>query len=228
MTAPAKVGRGLLPDAKASNGAPDPQTDQNTSADPDKAPTPPGPFKAEMISLAPQVRAFCRFLCRGDPHAADDLAQEALLRAWAARDSYRPGTNMRAWMFVIARNLHYSAKRRERFAVAYGKEATENDLRVEAEQESKLELTDVSRALAMLQRDQHDALILVAAGGVSYEEAAQICGCAVGTIKSRVNRARQALAALMDDTRSLPKGEPAGEQALDTLVEEARRLVDDR
>ncbi|MBI1186698.1 MAG: sigma-70 family RNA polymerase sigma factor [Alphaproteobacteria bacterium] len=200
----------------------------NTRKTPAATNGPAPSFKEEMIGLAPQLRAFCRFLCRGDAHAADDLAQEALMRAWAARDSYQPGTNMRAWMFVIARNLHYSAKRRQRFAPTYGHEATENDLKVEAEQESILELNEVSRALAVLPRDQHDALILVSAGGVSYEEAATICGCAVGTIKSRVNRARTALMALLEETRALPKGEAVGEQALETLVEEARRLVDER
>ena len=181
-------------------------------------------FKAELEGLLPQVRAFARFLCRGDRAAADDLAQDALTRAWAARNSFQPGSQMRAWLFVIIRNVFYSDRRKAWRSVALDEEAAERTLKQDGGQPEIMDLDDVRRALNMLAPDQREALILVTAGGISYEEAAAVCGCAVGTIKSRVNRARKALLEIIDSGAAPPRDTPAGE-ALSSLVEDARRLA---
>jgi RNA polymerase sigma-70 factor (ECF subfamily) len=181
-------------------------------------------FRAELVNLLPQVRAFARFLCRGDRAAADDLAQDALTRAWAARASFQPGSQMRAWLFVIIRNVFYSDRRKAWRSVALDEEAAERTLKQDGGQPDIMDLDDVRRALNMLAPDQREALILVTAGGISYEEAAEVCGCAVGTIKSRVNRARKALLDIVDSGETPPRDTPAGD-ALSSLVEDARRLA---
>jgi RNA polymerase sigma-70 factor (ECF subfamily) len=181
-------------------------------------------FKGELTALLPQVRAFARFLCQGDRAAADDLAQDALSRAWAARASFEPGSQMRAWLFVIVRNVFYSDRRKAWRSVALDQDAAERTLKTEGGQREALELDDVRRALTMLPEDQRDALILVTAGGLSYEEAAAVCDCAVGTIKSRVNRARKALLEIIDHGGAPPRDGQAGD-ALSSLIEDARRLA---
>jgi len=181
-------------------------------------------FKSEMTSLLPQIRAFSRFLCQGDRAAADDLAQDALMRAWAARASFQPGSQMRAWLFVIVRNVFYSDRRKAWRSVSLDQDAAERTLKTEGGQSEILELDDVRRALTMLAEDQRDALILVTAGGLSYEEAAAVCDCAVGTIKSRVNRARKALLDIIDQGGAPPRDNRA-EDALSSLIEDARRLA---
>ena len=115
-------------------------------------------FKKELEALIPQVRAFARFLCQSDRARADDLAQEGLLRAWQARASYTPGTQMRAWIYVITRNLFYSERRRAWRSVAYDETAAERTLKTEAAQGDQLDLDDVRRALATLPDDQREAL----------------------------------------------------------------------
>ncbi len=181
-------------------------------------------FKTELLSLLPQIRAFARFLCQGDRAAADDLAQDALMRAWAARASFQPGSQMRAWLFVILRNVYYSDRRKAWRSVALDQEAAERTLSQEAAQGETLDLDDVRRALNLLPTDQREALVLVTAGGLSYEEAANVCSCAVGTIKSRVNRARKALLDIVDTGGAPPRDTPA-EDALSRLIEDARRLA---
>ena len=155
-------------------------------------------FKSELTSLIPQMRAFARSLCR-DAVAADDLAQDALLKAWNNRASYQPGTNMKAWTFMILRNQFYSDKRRSWRSTQLDPEVAERTLVAASNPIASLELDEVRRALAMLPEDQREALILIGAGGLSYEEVSEICGCAIGTIKSRVSRARDRLAAILED-----------------------------
>ena len=154
-------------------------------------------FKAELTALIPQMRAFARSLCR-DAVAADDLAQDALLKAWNNRDSYQPGTNMKAWTFMILRNQFYSDKRRSWRSSQLDPEVAERTLEAASNPIAALELDEVRRALACLPDDQREALILIGAGGLSYEEVSEICGCAIGTIKSRVSRARDRLAAIIE------------------------------
>lgn len=154
-------------------------------------------FKREMLGVVPHLRAFARGLC-GRADVADDLVQETLLKAWAAQERFEPGTSMRAWTFVILRNVYLSELRRNRFRGDYDENVAERILVAPAGQESPLHLADLNRALMTLPPERREALLLVGAGGFSYEEAAEICECAVGTIKSRVGRARAALAQMID------------------------------
>src|SRR5216110_56326 len=149
-----------------------------------------------MLGAVPSLRAFAISLC-GNVDRADDLVQETLLRALANIDSFQPGTNMSAWMFTILRNLFRSEYRKRRREVEDTDGSYAKSLKSHPEQNSRLEFQEFRAALAKLPPDQREALILVGASGFSYEEAAAICECAVGTIKSRVNRARTRLAELL-------------------------------
>ena len=149
-----------------------------------------------MLSAVPSLRAFAISLC-GNVDRADDLVQETLLRAWANIHSFEPGTNMSAWLFTILRNLFRSEYRKRRREVPDSDGTYADTLKTQPEQNSRVEFEEFRTALNKLPSDQREALILVGASGFSYEEAAEICGCAVGTIKSRVNRARTRLAELM-------------------------------
>jgi RNA polymerase sigma factor (sigma-70 family) len=155
-------------------------------------------FKAELTGVVPHLRAFARGLC-GRPDMADDLVQETLLKAWAAQARFEPGTSMRAWTFVILRNAYLTDMRRNRFRGEYDEGVAERILVAPAGQEGPIHLADMHRALLTLPPERREALLLVGAGGFSYEEAAEICGCAVGTIKSRVGRARAALTAMIEE-----------------------------
>jgi RNA polymerase sigma-70 factor (ECF subfamily) len=154
------------------------------------------PVREEMLAAIPRLRAFGISLC-GDVDQADDLVQETLHRALANINSFQPGTNMLAWLTTILRNLFYTNYRKRRREVEDDDGHYAATLKSQPEQESKLEFDELRAALAKLAPDQREALILVSASGFSYEEAAAICGCAPGTIKSRVNRARSRLAKLM-------------------------------
>lgn len=155
-------------------------------------------FKRQLTEVVPHLRAFARGLC-GRPDMADDLVQETLLKAWAAQDRFEPGTSMRAWTFVILRNAYLTDMRRNRFRGEYDEVTAERILTAPAGQEEPIHLSDMHRALLTLPPERREALLLVGAGGFSYEEAANICGCAVGTIKSRVGRARAALSSMIAD-----------------------------
>ncbi|WMS42086.1 sigma-70 family RNA polymerase sigma factor [Acuticoccus sp. MNP-M23] len=152
--------------------------------------------REELIRQIPNLRAFAVSLS-GNAERADDLVQEALMKAWASIDMFEPGTNMRAWLFTILRNVYYSDFRKKRREVedADGKMAA--NLATHPEQLGHLDMVDFREALGKLASDQREALVLVGASGFSYDEAAEICGCAVGTVKSRVNRARTKLAELL-------------------------------
>jgi RNA polymerase sigma-70 factor, ECF subfamily len=173
-------------------------------------------FRDEMVAIMPSLRAFARGLC-GNRDLADDLAQEALTRAWSSRTSFAKGTNFRAWMYIILRNQFYTTLRKNSRLVAWDPEVAARHLIAPATQEAGLHLKDVEAALHKLPAEQREVLMLVGAGGVSYEEAAQIMGCAIGTIKSRLARGRAALLALVDgpellvaasaETKQLSKGE---------------------
>ena len=149
-----------------------------------------------MLSAVPSLRAFAISLC-GNVDRADDLVQETLLRAWANIHSFEPGTNMSAWLFTILRNLFRSEYRKRRREVPDSDGTYAEGMKTQPEQTSRVEFEEFRTALNKLPTDQREALVLVGASGFSYEEAAEICGCAVGTIKSRVNRARTRLAELM-------------------------------
>ena len=154
-------------------------------------------FKADLVALIPHLRAFARTMT-GNSTEADDLAQEALAKAWRRRDSFTMGTNMKAWAFMILRNQFYSDMRRAWRSVRLDQEAAERTLLASDDPNAPIELNELRMALAALPTDQREALILVGAGGMSYEEAAEICNCAVGTVKSRVSRARDALRRIIE------------------------------
>lgn len=183
-------------------------------------PEEPDSFKAELLELVPYLRAFARSLS-GRHEGADDLAQEALVKAWQSRDSFVPGTNLKAWLFTILRNQFYSERRRAWRQVPWDAENADAMPGNSDDQGWAAELSDIARALQALPAEQREALILVGAGGFAYEEAAQISNCAVGTVKSRVARARRALIAILDGNQALPPSDrPAqGEAARDIMAQ---------
>jgi len=157
-------------------------------------------FRAELIDLIPFLRAFARTLC-GDRDEADDLCQEALAKAWQSSASFEPGTNLKAWLFMILRNHFYSNRRRSWRQRPWDDSVAQHTPITQGSQNANLNLQDLSRAMRGLPDEQREALILVGAGGFSCEEASRICGCAVGTIKSRVARARKALINTLESTQ---------------------------
>jgi RNA polymerase sigma-70 factor (ECF subfamily) len=179
-------------------------------------------FKNELVALIPHLRAFARTLT-GEPSAADDLAQDAMMKAWDARASFQMGTNMKAWTFMILRNQFYSDKRRSWRQIQLDQEAAERTLIAVDNPEAPVALDELRLGLGMLPPEQREALILVGAGGFAYEEAAEICGCAVGTVKSRVSRARRALHAILDDGAYERDGGSAGD-AMRAILADAERL----
>lgn len=181
-------------------------------------------FKTAVVAEIPYLRAIARSLC-GVRGAADDLTQDTLTRAWRARDSFTAGTNLRAWLVVIMRNQFYSDRRRAWRSQPLDDELLEMRAVTQENQSAKLDLADLRRALDHLPPEQREALILVGAGGFSYEEAARLCACAVGTIKSRVSRARRAIETLLDNP---PPGvlsdRQSAEDAAAALLEEVEML----
>ncbi|WP_374600294.1 sigma-70 family RNA polymerase sigma factor [Brevundimonas sp.] len=194
----------------------------HTSAPPKPDSADDGAFKRELVTLIPHLRAFARTLT-GDPTAADDLAQDAMMKAWDARASYQLGTNMKAWTFMILRNQFYSEKRRSWRQSQLDQEAAERTLVAVDDPESPLALDELRQALNTLPEEQREALILVGAGGFAYEEAAEICQCAVGTVKSRVSRARKALLATLEAGAYGRDGRAAGD-AMRSILAAADRL----
>jgi len=150
-------------------------------------------FKSDLIALIPHMRAFARSLC-SDATYADDLAQDALAKALSSQASFTMGTNMKAWVFMILRNQFYSDMRRAWRSQPLDPEVAERTLVSISDPTASLELNELRRAMAMLPDDMREALILIGAGGMSYEEVSDITGVAVGTVKSRVSRARDRLA----------------------------------
>lgn len=190
--------------------------DPPTEAERDRA------FRDELIALIPQLRAFARTLT-GDPTAADDLAQDAMMKAWDARESFSLGTNMKAWTFMILRNQFYSEKRRSWRQSQLDQEAAERTLVAADDPSAPVALDELRLGLTMLPPEQREALILVGAGGFAYDEAAAICGCAVGTVKSRVSRARRALHEILERGDYDRDGKAAGD-AMGSILAQAERL----
>jgi RNA polymerase sigma-70 factor (ECF subfamily) len=187
-------------------------------ADPNPAPLEAGDIKAAMVALMPSLRAFARSLC---PNAAraDDLVQDSLVKALANIDRFEPGSNLRAWMFTILRNTYYSDLRKRQREVEDAEGVHAARLAERPNQPGVSDLEDFKTAFAKLSEGHREVLTLVGAAGASYEEAAEICGCAVGTVKSRVHRARARLAELLgmtpeeaaaSGTELLPEGLIAG------------------
>ena len=164
-------------------------------------------LKDEMLRTIPSLRAFAFSLC-GNSDRADDLVQETLMKAWINQHSFTQGTSMSAWLFTILRNVFYSEYRKRRREVEDAEGTMASRLVSVPEQNGHMDLQDLRNALQKLPPEQREALILVGGSGFAYEEAAQICGCALGTLKSRVNRARTAVAALMSLESTSDVGKP--------------------
>jgi RNA polymerase sigma-70 factor, ECF subfamily len=168
-------------------------SDQNTN--PQRGPLSPS-MQSAMLAMVPGLRAFAVSLC-GNIDRADDLVQETLVRAIAHIDHFQPGTNLNAWMATILRNCFLSEARKRCREVEDAEGSYVGGLRSAPEQESRIELQEFRAALAKLPFEQREALLLVGAAGFSYEDTAAICRTSTGTIKSRINRARTRLAALL-------------------------------
>ncbi len=153
-------------------------------------------FEELVVGLVPDLRAFGRSLTR-DHARADDLVQDTIVKALSNRDKFQEGSNMRAWLFTILRNTFYSSKRKQKWEVEDVDGAYTDGLRQKPQQDGIMDLSDFRRAFDTLPPDQREALMLVGAAGMSYEEASVICECAIGTVKSRVNRARSRLTEIL-------------------------------
>ncbi|MES2906951.1 MAG: sigma-70 family RNA polymerase sigma factor [Pseudomonadota bacterium] len=178
-------------------------------------------FRTSMTSEIPALRAFALSLC-GRPDMADDLVQEALMKAWAASTSFTEGTNMRAWLFTILRNHFFTERRKRKREVQDSEGKYAATLATYGNQLAHLDFTDFQTALEKLSDDQREVLVLIGASGFSYEEAAEICNVAVGTIKSRLNRARIKLSELLGIKSANDIGPDPNDQA--ALGGPARRI----
>jgi RNA polymerase sigma-70 factor (ECF subfamily) len=169
-------------------------------------------FRADLIAILPPLRAFARGLC-GNRDLADDLVQEAVTKAWAARTSFQPGTNFRAWMFRILRNHFYTVATVARRFVPYDPELGERLLSTPPTQGGERMMHDLERGLATLPATQREALVLMAAG-LQWDEIATLMECPLGTIKSRITRGRAALKAYLDG----PDDDPPVKARTDTAA----------
>ena len=171
-------------------------------------------LREQLVAEIGSLRAFGVSLC-GDKERADDLVQETLFKAWNHLESFKEGTNLKAWLFTILRNTYVSERRKRRREVEDADGAYAARLATNPEQHGHMDMQDFRAALTELPDDQREALILVGAAGFSYEEAAEISGCAVGTIKSRVNRARNRIATMLglDPEKSGAEGDDLSKTA---------------
>ena len=158
-------------------------------------------WRDAVIAMIPALRAFAWSLSHNSADA-DDLVQDTLIKAWTHRAKFEPGTNLRAWLFTILRNTYYTAAVRRRREVPDENDQHAAGLSAEPSQDWSVTIHSLQEALQQLPDEHREALILVGAAGLTYEEAAEVCGCALGTIKSRVNRARAKLLKIMDAERA--------------------------
>jgi len=175
-------------------------------------------LEAGLVKLMPFIRSFARSLS-GNRELAEDLAQETLAKVWWSRRSFTLGSNLKAWVFAILRNEYYSHRRRAWRQVPWDDEFAENIPTAPKEQQWAVELSDATCAMQVLPDVQREALMLVGLGGFSYDDAAVLANCPVGTMKSRVTRARNSLKEILDSRSSLPgKSRPANGNAINELL----------
>jgi RNA polymerase sigma-70 factor, ECF subfamily len=153
-------------------------------------------FRQHLLAAIPKLRAFALSLAAHADYA-DDLVQETLMKAWNHQNSFQEGTNIKAWLFTILRNEYFSQLRKRRREVEDADGDYAGSVVTPGGQESQLDMADLRIALQQLPDDQREAVVLVGASGFSYQEVAEICHVPVGTVKSRVNRARTKLALLL-------------------------------
>jgi len=166
------------------------------------------PFEVELLGLSAHVRAFSIQLC--GRNLGEDIAQETLTKAWKARSSYRPGGKMKAWLFTILTNEYTSHQRRAWRQVGWDQDAMEKIPAPLQQHKWEIELFDLRRALHSLPAHHREALLLITAAGFSYEEASSITATPIGTLKSRVSRARAKLLSLLDGVNTMAPGQPMG------------------
>jgi RNA polymerase sigma-70 factor (ECF subfamily) len=183
-------------------------------------------FQSAIVAIIPQLRAFARSLCRNATEA-EDLAQEAVARAWVNRGRFEMGTNIKAWAFMILRNQFYSDKRRSWRNVPLDPDVAAQTLVAIDSPSGNLELDELRRAMSMIPDEQREALILIGAGGLSYEEASEICGVAIGTMKSRVSRARDRLALIYATGEIVADGQTPA-HAMDSIFDQIARYQQPR
>jgi RNA polymerase sigma-70 factor (ECF subfamily) len=184
-------------------------------------------FREDVVALVPHLRAFARSLTGGDVHFADDIVQDTIVNALQAQRQFTPGTNLKAWLFTILRNRFRSLIARKHVTAEVADDDLERHYWVGAEQESRIEVAAFKRAFRLLSAAHREVLVLVAIHGLPYEQIAEICGCEVGTVKSRVNRARGILRRmLMDDGAPVDAGRPRGMERA-SQVPEADDLAQD-
>lgn len=159
-------------------------------------------FRQHLLAAVPKLRAFALSLASHADYA-DDLVQETLMKAWNHQNSFQEGTNIKAWLFTILRNEYFSQLRKRRREVEDADGDYASSVMTPGSQESQLDMADLRIALQQLPDDQREAVVLVGASGFSYQEVAEICHVPVGTIKSRVNRARNKLAVLLGNDSSM-------------------------
>lgn len=155
--------------------------------------------REDIVAYLPQMRAFAISLTRNSD-TADDLVQDAVVKAWRKFHTYEQGTNLQAWLFTIVRNTFYSDIRRQQRQPTSNRPGVLENLSVKPTHDARLAMRDFQRIFDKLPTEQREALVLVCASGLSYEDAAAMCGVPVGTIKSRINRGRARLTELMDVT----------------------------
>lgn len=180
------------------------------------------PEEATIVALIPALRAFARTFYR-DPSDADDLVQETITKGIAHIDKFEPGTRMKSWLFTIMRNTFYTrikVSRRESPGIA---DCVSERPAAEATQEWAMRGREIKAAIDRLPTHYREVLLLIGVLGVSYEEAAEICGCAVGTIKSRLNRARASLLEDLGETSSRSLIEPTAHILASSFQVEKRR-----
>lgn len=186
-----------------------------------------GSFREDLVAAIPMLRGFARSLS-GNRDRADDLVQETLAKAISNRDKYRQGTNLHAWLVTILRNQYYSEGRRRWREISDAEGTHAAKLTATPGHDSQLEMREFLAAMQVLPPDQREALILVGAGGMAYEEAAHVCQVAVGTIKSRVSRARKALEVILAETHSRKPAEHeiGADKAFDDILDQASALAE--
>ena len=173
-------------------------------------------FREEVAALVPHLRAFARSLTGGDVQLADDIVQDTVVNALQAQHQFTPGTNLKAWMFTILRNRFRSVIARKHVTAEVPDDDLERHSWAPAEQKSRIEVAAFKRAFSVLSAAHREVLVLVAVHGLPYEQVAAICGCEVGTVKSRVNRARAVLKKMLfddglpADPRKMPGAARAG------------------
>lgn len=156
-----------------------------------------GPREA-IVEHLPAMRAFALSLTQNSA-VSDDLVQDTVIKAWTNFEKFEPGSNLRAWLFTILRNTFFSHLRKTKYEIEDVDDAAASALSIEPEHDGRLALDDLLKALRHLSVDQREAIVLVGALGFGYDEAADLCGVPVGTIKSRANRAREHLARMLND-----------------------------